>query len=811
MATPSSHSNGRAHSNGQDLHGVDSPIAKAAPGASPHQNPALRDLLAKLWRGKWILLGALALVVTTVWFYTDSLPRQYQTASLIMVDPSSGSGTSSSFQFQGRSLGMQGRSLSNEILILQQSRVIAERVAERLLEMDTHPNTGRRLQVTRNASGQELSKSRVAGRVRGHVRAQLAGREVDAIRIVGSSTNPAEAALVANLYSEEYVNRTREKSRESMRASQEFLRQQEKKLHDEVREAEQNIEDFMRRTGAVALNQETNRLVSQISTLETRVGELDLKIEAEKRRRDALRAGLKNAGVELSSHLSSTLEAQISAIQSRKAEMEARINAIEEENASLSETREDNLLRMRRKSDRLQVRIDSLADLYVSRVVGSLDDPDEVDGEPISLPTGGQTLSDIARQRQQLVQSRLTIQELEAERRATQNQIDTYESRLQSIPQQSMELAGLERERRSAERLYVRVLEQLQQMRMSEEAEMGYAEIISPAGIPGRPISPDTQRNMTLAVLFGLLLGGGLVLLRDALDTRIHKPEDLRGMGLQILGVVPSMDALIKSEFDDEEKVTIDGRTLNTSLMMLTSPMSAPAEAYRRIRTNLKYARPDDPIRTLLVSSADKGEGKTTTSINVALALASAGQRTLIVDADLRRPRLHGMLDLDRSPGISEVLFDGASYDPESLSTGIDDLYGLTAGADLPNPAEVLGSQRMHDLIVSLRDTYDYVVFDTPPVLLFSDAMVLSTECDGSLLVASANRTDSRAFEHAVEMFVDVGANVLGGVLNRFNMRSTVYNYGYDYGYAHSYRRLSEHYTRDTSSRNRLTDWFSSS
>jgi capsular exopolysaccharide synthesis family protein len=229
---------------------------------------------------------------------------------------------------------------------------------------------------------------------------------------------------------------------------------------------------------------------------------------------------------------------------------------------------------------------------------------------------------------------------------------------------------------------------------------------------------------------------------------------------------------------------------------MLVSPMSAVAEAYRRIRTNLQFARPDKKIHSLAISSAEKGEGKSTTSSNLAIAMASAGKRTLLVDADLRRPRAHSLLGLDREPGLSHLLYDD-DLDITAFETDVDSLWVLPAGETVPNPAELLSSQRMRDLIENLKDRFDYVIFDTPPVLLFSDALGLASRCDGTILVASARSTDGRAFDHAVDLLNDVEADILGAVLNRYDSRSLLQGYGYNYGYAQSYKRLAEHYAEE--------------
>lgn len=768
---------------------------------TPQRGSQLHEFIGVLWRGKWIMLLVLVLVVAGTGAYTYSIPTTYQTSSLLLVNRNAGTDVMGSFggssgfsSFQG-----QSRTLQNELLVLQQSMTIPSRVADRLLEMRTHPQTGEPIHLLQNAEGNRLSQQRVAFKVRGAIRAGTFSKEVDAVRIVATGQDAHDAALVANLYAEEYIRRTKEKSRESLQASRDFLESQAEKLKAEVEAAEEKIETYMQREGAVGLDQESGRIVGEIAELEAQKRQLEIDLGMKEAAIASLQEELENIEPQLTERLSSSVQQQLSAVQGEKAQLKTRIEQIERENPNLGPggTLQRDLERMKRRVDALQTRADSLARQYVreSLAAGGVSGSDAEDTRGVTY---------VAEQRRRLAERRIEVNGLRAQIDAVDRQLAERRATLQNIPAQSMELAQLQRERRSTERIYGFVQEQLQETRLAEESEMGYAEIIRPAG-PGTPVSPDTRKNLMLSVMLGLVLGGGLVLLRDRLNTRIQQPDDLRNHGHRLVGVVPSMDRIIEADFGGATRIDIDGQSIQTSLVMLVSPMSAVAEAYRRIRTNLQFARPDKDIRSIAISSADKGEGKSTTSTNLALALASAGKKTLLVDGDLRRPRVHELMDAAREPGLSHLLYDD-DVDVDAFATEIDHLWMLPAGETVPNPAELLGSKRMHDLIDNLEERFDYVIFDTPPVLLFSDALALASRCNGTLLVASAGRTDGRAFDHAVDLLSDVEADLLGCVLNRYDASSFLQGYGYNYGYAHSYKRLEEHYAEDK--KQSLLSWF---
>jgi capsular exopolysaccharide synthesis family protein len=768
----------------------------------------LHDLLQTLWTGKWMILGVVAAVVLAAAVYTYTIPTTYRTSSLLLVDRD---GQTSVLSGLGRGrtspFGQQDQTLQNELLILRQSRTISTRVAERLKDMGTHPETGAPLQIVRGPEGERLSTSAIAGKVQGMISAQPGSEQTDALYISATSNHAYEASLVVNLYAEEYIQRTREKSREDLKASREFLEEQADTLRQDVQAAEQEIEEYMQREKAVSLDQETGRVVSQISELESERAQLRIELDMKQAALASQRDELQKIEPKLAERLSSNLEPRLSELQTEKAKLESKIDRIERQNPDLDPSSRlgRELQDMKARTETLERRTDSLARRYVeeSLAAGGVASSSGTEGGG-----GGQGVAYVAQQRRELAQKRIEINGLEARIGAITDRLQENRQKLQEIPRRSMTLAQLQRERRSAEQIYSFVQEKLQEARLAEQSEMGYAEVIRPAG-PGYPVGPDTRKNLMLAFMLGLVLGGGLVILREQLDTRIHQPADLRDHGHSVLGVVPSMTQMIENEFGGRDTIDVDGRPLRTTLAMIVSPMSAAAEAYRRIRTNLQFARPDDGVHTLALSSADKGAGKTTTCANLALALASAGEETVVIDADLRRPWLHEVLGQPREPGLSTVLYDEPSSF-EAYETDIDHLSVIPAGAEVPNPAELLGSGRMQRLIETLEEQFDYVLIDTPPALLFSDMLGLAPHCDGSVLVARAGETDGHAFDHTVDRLRDVDADLIGCVLNQFDADSILYSDGSNYGYAYAYRQLQDYYEdgdRDSSG-NRLQRWW---
>lgn len=289
------------------------------------------------------------------------------------------------------------------------------------------------------------------------------------------------------------------------------------------------------------------------------------------------------------------------------------------------------------------------------------------------------------------------------------------------------------------------------------------------ASIAQSPVVPKRSRNIALGLTLGLLLGVGLAIVRELLDNTIKDGETVEGIvGAGIVGSIPDNKDLRKQpalSFDNDN--------------------SGISEAFRKFRTNLKFLAVDNPPRVIILTSSMPSEGKSTTSINIALALAEAGHNVVLVDGDMRRPMLHRYLDLVGTVGFSTVLSGAASLDEALQKTRFSGLTVLTAGAMPPNPSELLGSRSARNLLSELRAKFDYVVVDSTPLLAVTDAAILGTAADGVLVVAKFGQTKRDQLTHAVENLKNVGAPVLGAVFTMLPIRGRG-SYGY-YGYYSHY------------------------
>lgn len=305
--------------------------------------------------------------------------------------------------------------------------------------------------------------------------------------------------------------------------------------------------------------------------------------------------------------------------------------------------------------------------------------------------------------------------------------------------------------------------------------------IIEPAYLPQAPVDPRNEFTVIVAMSVGFVLAAAAAFLMEYLDDTIQTPEQL-------------------AQLTEEPTVVNIGqmKSSDSGLVTVAEPRSSTSEAFRVLRTGVQFASIDNPLQVVLVTSATPGEGKTTISANLAVVLAQAGHKVLLVDADLRSPSQQDTFKLDNSSGLTTVLlyFEKAHKDGRLqqvlekaiLPTTVQGLEVLSSGPIPPNPSELLGSAKMRELLQYLKQEYDYIVFDSPPVLPVTDAVILSLIVDRTILVVRAGKSRSKYVQHVSQRLHEVNANLLGCVLNGTSARNSYYGDYSEYPYSESHK-----------------------
>ncbi len=344
----------------------------------------------------------------------------------------------------------------------------------------------------------------------------------------------------------------------------------------------------------------------------------------------------------------------------------------------------------------------------------------------------------------------------------------------------------------------------LQSAKIAEAVESGDVEIVDLAEFPAGSISAGRRRKVTYGAFLGLLLGVALTVLTDRLNNSVRRWEDLETvMHVPGLALIPQISGEASDDWKGRVRTTahrllpslvpqhgLVPEDVGSELVMVNDVRSSSAESYRKLMTNLMYSASQPGLRVVVVTSASAGEGKTTTVSNLAVAFAQQGRRVVLVDSDLRRARIHDVFGLTLEPGLTDVLVGNATIEQGIRPSGIAGLSVIPAGTLPPNPLEFLGGERMHELLGSLRERFDVVLIDTPPVLVTADAALMGVQADGVVIVVRAGKSERVAARHAVEQIVHLGGRMLGAVLNDPDARTPRYGrYGdYYYGYGYTAR-----------------------
>lgn len=345
-----------------------------------------------------------------------------------------------------------------------------------------------------------------------------------------------------------------------------------------------------------------------------------------------------------------------------------------------------------------------------------------------------------------------------------------------ALNKKAIEYSVLRREAESAREMYDLLLKRFKEASLTEDMKTGNIRIIDRAEVPQAPISPNKRKNILLAMVLGLTLGTGLAFLFEFLDNTIKTPEEIkRYLNIPYLGPVPAMDLNgSKGAF----------ASLNTELEAAHSPKSTASESYRGIRTNILLSAADAEPQVLLISSSGPQEGKTMTTANLAVTMCQAGSRVVLLDCDLRRPKLHKLFGVSRDQGMSNLLVGKLEIKDALQQAGLPNLYIIPSGPIPPNPSEILGSKRMKELIAGLRKNFDRILIDTPPISAVTDAAVMTQSIDGMVLVVRSNDKSREHVRNSLDKVTAVGAPILGAVLNGVDTgKNSYYYYQYSYYY----------------------------
>ena len=598
-------------------------------------------------------------------------------------------------------------------------------------------------------------------------------RNTDMIEIKVVATNANEAAIVTNTLTEAYASLNRKQSQEEVTQVKTFLDDQLKLIQAQLAESENALKEFQEKENVVSLSSETTELIRKIAEFETLYNTALTDLNSGRERlayiNEQLKLNKQNFDFEsiTAAPYLEHLRGKITSLEQERASKTAalineganyndhpQIRQIDERISFLTEEFEKESAKIISRNIVNPVAMSE--DLLTSKI--------EVEASIASLKPRVEVLKDV---------------------------VDKYAAELDDLPEKSLRLAQLQRAAQVDEKIFLMMKEKYQESRITEVGQLGDVRIIDEAAAPEFPIAPRKRMNLMLGMIIGLGLGIGLTFLLESMDNSVRTIEDLERLGIPVLGSIPLIDEedaakrvkTLPKNSQNGKADSAESRKTVARLISHFAPKSPISEAYRTFRTNIQYTKTDATLKTLLVTSPGPGEGKSTTIANLAITLSQSGNRVLLVDADLRRPVLHSIFGTDRSRGLTNVLVGKMEIDDVVQKTEIENLFLMPCGTLPPNPSELLGSSSMEKVIEALKDRFDVILFDSPPIIAVTDAAVLGSKVDGLVVVVKSGQTFRDATQRAKALINNVKIPVLGALLNGVRIESMYGSYYYYYHY----------------------------
>lgn len=753
----------------------------------------LKYLLKVLLRYKYIAIGIVLLTTISAAIYAYSLPSVYQSTGTILIQEERNRYTwagSDLNSILSSSFGVgAGSRLVNEVEILQ-SRMVASEIADKVFETETLEN-GEIFPILwydYPEDSTRASREMVVRRIQNRMNVNRADLDSDILRIAYTSPSPFEAAALVNITIDTYTEISARQKRTAATAALGFLEEEKRQAEEELADSEERLRSYMSQTNLVQVDSQTDAAINRLAELESQKQTVQVQrvsvsssIEAYERQLEQIRPGLAEQFAE-------NISGQLSRAQFRLAELRTERDLLTQRNPALNENPE-----LEPQYASLLSEIETVRN-QIQQITSDLlsaDDSDVYIGF-LDSEDGGVT-NRIIELRRNLIELRITESQLDAQEDVLNSRIQEENQFLDNLPDNMIELARLRRDAQVNEQLYSVISEQFTQTQLWEQTQYGSGRSIDMGEVPQFPTGP----NRKLYILIGFLLGGvisvGFVTAKESFNKKIDGTTKLRGLGLAVLGTIPDKMPYIKKRFKGKEFVKVDDKMVSSTWSILIDTISPVSESYRRLHNNIIYADPDQKIQTIAITSPKKSEGKSTVSINLAVALAEAGKSVLLLDLDFRRPNLHRLTGEERERGMIEYFYDDMTLEEVIKSTAAPGVDLITSGRRIQNPSAVVQSEKMKNLLEILKTRYDHIVMDTAPYGVVTDGAVMMKRADGIVLISKFNDTRLNEMIHTVENLNHIQGRILGAVITNYHHRSSSDYYYSDYTYD-SYEAYEEYH-----------------
>ena len=739
-------------------------------------------------QSKTLFIGTFIFLLISIIFLIAARPIYVSSGSIIVEEENSS--MSSIFDM---GLGSDMNYLENEIEVLK-SRSTAERTIQSLLNSNQRNNLhlfntkkfndGLLRNFFRNIFMLDLNANKIANidteitdslffEFVDNLRDKISIvnlRNTDVLKVSYSSNDPYEAALVINTLIKVYQQRDQEWASGEMSHLKDFLTAQLKVKEKDLNQIEQDLKVFQEQEHIYGLDDNSNLLLNQLTSVESDYFSTEAKKNILLERKKYFENQLNKDEKEFTKRVSNTLDAQLYSIRQELSSLEAEyISTKSREGES-----HPAVIDLNRKIKNLKKVLNTETEKYVKQGIGV--------ANPIEYR---QAIMD------SVINLDIFVSGYNSKLLELKNLVNRYESELSSLPEKYLRFSRYQRDKVILDETYSLMKQKLEEAKINEASQLGKIRVVDSAIANLEETSPNKKLILILAFLFGLIFSIGYILIREFLDSTIKSIEEIERRNLPILAIIPSIGSA-----DSNKKKKKKGYKLNLKLnktekierRLLTheDPKSPISEAYRSLRTSLMFDD-NNESKIMLVSSPGPGEGKTTTVANLAITYANMGKKTLLVDADLRKPVMHKMFNIDQKLGLTNYLSGSTSKISDlCFESRVENLSLMSSGIVPPNPSELLASNNMKKFISDIKKDFDIILIDTPPMIAVTDAFVLDKFVDKKLLVIRASVTQKGALERTLVNMENMSSRIDGVVFNGVD-ESNTYGGGYYYNYYQYY------------------------
>ncbi len=782
---PESNKYQNGNGNSVNRYGLENKQFYTRPGSLNEESGGLdpRRILGIVFRYKWLIMFFLITGGVAAWFYADTVTPIYESNGTLLI--STGMSTDDELsQIISQRTGMgTGSSLANELEILR-SREFSRQIASKM--MSEEPGDRKEFPVLwsedEEGNFSRASEEVVTARIRRGLNSIRSDRDSDVISLSFKSHSPVEAAYITNAAMENYVESSTMQNRRAAEQTAQYLEREKEEIERNLNRSEQRLQQYMDNTGIVRVDEQASGIVNEQVQLESELQQIKLELQTIDQAISNNERQLERIKPGLADQFSEAVGPRIRNSQEELARYESERTLIISRNPGVLEREQipPRIEYLDKQIDRLKKEIRELSNQLFTE-----------DEEFMGMDTEDRAriVSEI---QTRLIELRIQRNQNQSRKEALEGRKAEIDESFDRLPEGMMELARLQRDVRINEELFLNVSRNFADMSVLKQSQFGFGRILDTALVPGSPVSPNKKMLMLLGLMLGGVLAAGLISVKEFMDNSINSVDQLSRVPLPLLASVPVLSKVSKKKTGTFKS---NGNSMPQEMIMLRDQKHFASEAIRRLKNNIVYQHGHNPPKTIAITSAEKGDGKSTIASNLGVAFAQEGFKTLLLDVDFRRPKVHTYFGLKNEPGLIDYLNGKVPFLKLFKSTDLKYLKVVSSGSETFQPETVVSNKNFNTFLEEVKEAFDVVIIDTPPFGIISDSTALLKKADTTILVTKYRKTNRGIFVKTLDELERIGASVGGVVLNGYDYRKETGGQ-YGSGYYEAYYQNYESYTK---------------